>query len=999
MAEIVELDWPLGWIASSSSQGDPGQPHGLLRMDNLTLDERGTIRLAKSPVAESALLAYIVKSIFAVYNGGRKLRYTYDNGGVMRRNYGAGNSLTLYDLTVFTGGSTSKAAFLNALGAVLMIAGTRKYFDTGAAPTAAIPGYASLDLVQPFAPVLTNLTATAVSLENLDGSSHYTNWTSVVSSAFNNAGATLIFSPVVVGNNRAAVATTYASVVDTTNFGAGTGFDDPTDTFSFVLEIDDASQLFFFKLTLFSGSASGPDFFWKEWDFVNPPSTFYPAFVISSGVSTIITFSRSDFSSTGAPNWATIKSALLEVGVNVAESPTSVTWSALKLISGNINGDQTYVVAEVLDTGQFVMSSVQSTEVTVSAPALKDIQIDRSAHAVAVNANQIRYYRNNISLGQFFEVKRQTGNLGFTPAPFTDTLSDADAVAEATIDPTKVLQFYRTGLTSDIIGMIYFGTRIIYLNSVGFYPSLPLDPGSYDSRFLYELAGTSSEQCLFLCKLDVGTFIVATTKDFYRVTGTFGDILTTLSDGSTQTIQDVNIQWLGISDPAISRSFIEVEGTIMYMSATGIRTLSVATSTSINTTLELLFRKESRYGMPYIDLLPADQSEIACVSSGYRIYWSVPFSNGVNGVLVSTFNPPLPSELRGSSYWRFLTDTDASLNPTCIVREDDGNILCGGSNYVKSLEAGADSLPLDLLTQYNFGNELNSGKDARAICLYISTGGNNLTLTLSGINRKGDIITASPVTINVADPGSVLRLDLEELLGEPCLAYNINIAGTTNVFSLNYFLIEYEPRPPIVKRVLFPYSNFGKAVRKKISTLPMVIDDLGSAVTINVRADEIVMDPQTYNPVDEPSTIYWNNTQDITAVDWEIEVLAPNGMEFWKLMPPEILQLFPMGKRIDQLGPFELDREGIVYMFRLRVYNEGATLHYIVYDQDNLLVEQDITTVAGKDTIYEEVLPKGVNAAVCKINLSSDTIFYRFTLEIKVRLTGKETDERWILVK
>lgn len=1002
---IIESSWPLGWSPSSSVQGDPGEPHVLLRMDNLTLDEKGTIRLSKSANPESSELVAVVNSIFAAYVNGQKLRYIYDAAGNLSRNYGGAASQSVYDLSIFTGGTTQRASFLNALGSIFVIAGDELYMDLGAAQY-------TLGLPAPVAPTLINEVANLIDLSNLDGSGNFTNWTSIATSSFTNTGTTLIWQPVIPGSYRGDVQTVNSSVVDTTNFGGGTGFQDPTDTFQIAFTIDDTSLISWFRVTLFcedpTQPAGSPDLFFFEFDFssANSPYGFlYPVtnppvvngIVLTSGVQSVIYLQRQFFISQGSPNWATIKATLISVGFNIAATniPT-ITLAELGFTAGSVNGTQTYLCVEVNDTGQFVEFSPASAQVSIVSPATKDVKVDRSGAAVNANANGIRFFRTNDTLGQFIEVDRQSGAYGFTPAFFLDNLSDTDALEAAALDPSKVLEFYRTSLPNNIIGMVYYGTRIIYLTPTGFFPSYPLDPGSYDSRFFYELNGSVSEQCLFICKLDVGTMIVSTTKDFYRITGDFSFITTTNPDGSTDTIQNVTVQWLGISDPSISRFFMEVEGTIMYLSATGVRQLSVASSSSINTTLELLFRKENRFGFPQISLLPADQSIVACISSGYRIYWSLPCSDGNNYVFVSTFNIPDPTELRGSSYWRLISDLIPAQNPSCMVREDDGTILIGAGQYVKSLENANTALNLNLLTQYNFGENPTITKIAGSMGVFTNTGGVVLTFQVSGLNIDGGVTNKSfPVN---TDYEKLVYLDISSM-GE-CLAFQLSVTGTTAEFSLNYFFIIFVvDLPPVTYYAKMVYTNFGKARSKRISTWPLVVDDLGNPVTLKVSADLQVLDPQTYDPLEEPNTIFWNNTYDIKAVDWQMEVFSPLGMRFYKFMDPEILQLYPMGKLEDQVGPLELDREGIVFSMRLRVENEGTSINYIVWDQDTQLWAGSIVTVPNKDSVYEEVFPKGVISSVLKVTFQSLTVFYRFTLEFKVRITGKETEEKWVMIK
>lgn len=1193
--QILEDSWPEGWIPSSSEQADFGAAsRGLLRMDNLTLDEKGSIRLINRPTIQSGTLGYQVNSIFAAYIGSKKLRYLYDNAGALHRNYGALNTLTNYDLAIATGGTSLKAGFLNALGHVIALAGTLQYKDRGDIQW-------PLQIPQPAAPTLTNQAASVVSLANLDGSGNYTNWSSVASGTFVNTGTNVHFTPPTT--NVAIVQTVFGSLVDTTNFGT-TGEDSPNDPFLFTITIDDPTQLNWFKIELIcTDPTSGAitDEYWAELDYANfatntdPNNPYIPAspFTLTPGNSFQVNLARSNFQRVGIDatlSMATIKAVRFSVGFF---GSATFTFTNPFVQSGAITGGiNSYVCVELNDTGQFLQYSVASNAASSNA-SLTHIKVDRSGAACNAQCNNIRFYRNNTTLGQYIEVNRQTGAYAFTPTLFIDSLSDDAALAAAAVDNSKVLNFFRTNLPTNIIGAIWFAARVVYLTTNSFFPSFQLDLGSYDSRFNYELLSTNSEICLFICKLSVGTFIVATTVDFYQITGTFSLVSTTNPDGTTTNTQDVNILPLGISDPAINSSFFEVEGNIFYMSARGLRSMSNGSSTLLNTSTDLLFRNEARFGFPAVSLLPNDQSLIGMVASGTRLYIGLPFSNGQNATLVSTYNPPNPSDLRGSNYWRPMT-----MAALCMCKELDGTVIYGDQgSFVGSLEdAFTGTLPVDFLTQYNYGQNPSQTKVAGSQSLFINTGGNNLTLNIRGIKEDGTIITFTE-TIN-SNGLKLVYIDPHSTLIN-CLAYQTEIFGNTDTFELNYlititveefpaltfyaivpftnfdkttakqlakwgFLADSlgaslsvkvtsdntdlgtqsisptEPQgivtsfwdniahtigldwqieviapngmhffkflppdiiqeyPTITFYQIVPFTNFEKTTAKQLNKWGFKVDSLGNSISVKVTADNADLGTQIINPTEpegiitvfwnnlnhvialdwqievtcaagmrfygflppdivqeyptisyyqivpfsnlgkdtlkklakwgfvidtlgnevtvkvtadnklvssvldespEPqgiSTEFWFNNEDLAALDWQIELIALNGMRFYRFMAPDILQVYPPGRLFDQIGPLDLDREGIVFAMRLRVINEGPTLHYSVQDNDVEAFAEDIATTSGVDSTYEETFPKGINTSVLRVLLSSPTIFYRFSMEFKIRLTGKETEDKWV---
>lgn len=983
--QIVEDGWYQGWIPSSSEQADFGQAsQGLLRMDNLTLDEKGSIRLInRSTQLNAAPLGYQINSCYGAYVNSRKLRYLYDGVGEMHRNYGALNAVNQFDLALGSGGGVQKAAFLNALGHVLALAGNLQIKDRGDIQWA-------LTIPQPAAPTLTNGSSNVVQLSNLDGSGNYTNWATVQTGSFTNTGTEIDFTPISTG--LAIFETVYGSLVDTTNFGA-TGEDTPNDLFTFSFELGDPVSLYAIGLVFFCQDPTGgsvTDAFKATILYgangVAPPT---------KSVLTTITIPRSSFTrdgTTAGVGWNTIKA--VQVQVQTLDSADTFKFKNIFVGSGATLGSQTYVAVELNDTGQFVQFSIASAQVSTTA-SINNITVDRSGTPCNSQSNNIRFFRNNVTLGQFIEVERQTGAYGFTPAPFVDNLNDADAIAAAALDTTKILQYFRTNLPTTIIGAIYFASRVIYLTSSSFIPSFQLDLGTYDGRFEYQLTGTNSELCLFICRLSVNTFIVATTVDFYQVTGTFSTVSTTNPDGTTTTTLDVTILPLGVSDPAISREFAEVEGNIFYMSARGPRSMVNAVSTLLTTTTDLLFRGETRYGFPFANLGLNDTSFIGIASSGNRTYYALPFSNGVNAIFCSTFNPPLPTELRGANYWRPIV-----LDTLCMAREQDGTVIYGspdaGGNLWSLETAFAGFLSIDFLTQYNFGQHPTNTKQLGAFYLYINTGNNPLNLLVMGLQEDGTVLTYS-TSVSSAIP-TIVKVDPSAVLKE-CVAFAYQLSGSTDTFELNYsvYLIVQE-YPALTYYELVPFSNFGKDTLKKLAKWGFVIDTLGNQVTARVTADSSVIN-STIDESPEPqgiSTEFWYNNEDIAALDWQLELIAPQGMHLFKFMPPDILQIFPPGRLLDQVGPLDLDLQGIVFGFRVRMYIAGITFHYEVFDNDVMVYSNDVATVANQDSTYIETFPKGVNTSVVRLVITAPTLMYRFSMELKVRTTGRETEEQWV---
>lgn len=990
---IVEDQWPGGWTPSTSEVGNLGQNTGLLRMDNLTLDERQTLRISKGYRRESVQAFQDVKAIFST---------VIQNYGVFRYVYGQriGTTQTLWrnvanpvfsaqdktNITApltggpFTTATADRAAFLSVLGHVFICIGSYQYKDRGDL-------YTPLGVPAPTAPT-TSLTAPPnIVASNLDGGGFYTNWTAVEDATFTNAGAYVQGTPSAT-TNRLIFQTTFSSPIDLTNFGSGTGQQADNDLFSFNFTIDDASQLNYVRIEFFTngtppafGSSTPGYFYWKEWDFANNYSTTtydafgnpvnnnpYPPFPVSSAVKVSVVFPRSSIfdNSTNknpADNWSTIKT--IRIGVGTYNSAT-ITFDTLTVTGGvtsqmNVT-DITYEAVAVNNTGSFLEFSPASVA-TASIDNTANYKVTVTpAGAVDAQANQYWLFRKDKTTGEYLLANIQTGAYGFTPAAFVDGRNSNDLISDAAINPQYILQPYRTALPTNIIDMIFFRDRIIYLTPTSFIPSYELDPGSYDSRWVYDIAGGggNSETCLFIVKIDVGNFLIATTKDFYRVNGTF----TIIVDSVTGVpLQDVNIYPLGIKDPAISHAFAEVNGAIHYLSSTGIRVLSNYASTLINNELDLLFRRETRHGVSPIRLAAADQSTVACVSSGNRVYWSLPHYDGVNRVYVMTLNQQVDSyqAINSAVSWRLWTKGDYGENPTALCREEDGTILFAGlsspTNYLYSLETGQYAfLPVHFKTAFNYGGSPDTRKDPSSLKLAINTNNNSGHILIYGLGYDGSIRKILMQFIAWGD--TILEIDLKTADGfgnslGSCLAYALEISCYTDYFELSYWDLSYDPRPPLVRRAIVFSDDFENAGLQRVEAWPFLVNLLGNVnnvLTAYLRQAGVQIATTTFNgtSVDSAQLMEIDNSSDRStfAGTWELELVASDTMEVYKIHPPVFSQKRPtqIQYAIKPFTNFGKASPKKIATWPLLINTLGNTAYIKVTADSTVYAEQQITS-------------------------------------------------------
>lgn len=1015
MKTLLETNWP-GWNPSANEKGTPdGQNQQLLRMDNLTQEEQGVLRLARySAAAANDFNGGNIYSIFSTILNGIQTRFVYTDYADQKTIVCSLLDPTNleHNLIIQTEPST-RCDFLNTLGQVFMVAGgiQQKWDGINSFP---------IGIPAPTSPtVLGNATPTK-DLSNLDGSGNYTNWTATADTTFDNSSTningTATPTPSLIANTFA-FTTTYGSPIDTTDL-SGTGNDTPDDIFTFQFEIDDQTQLVWVHIALYTDDQN---YYWYERDFSKPSNTTYPPFNVTSMETTPVQQTRGSFYAIGNPDWKSIAKVSFQIGVS---GDTNITWSDYEVSGGllsNLTGSFNYIAVQVNNTGSFLEFSPSS--IVVSANVNLGSVTITPVGAVDAQANEYWLFRQDPTGGNYYLIAKQTGARGFSPTPYTDENQLADILAAANVNPYNTLQYYRQPLPDNLVSMLWFRDRIIYMTKDSFIPSFNLDPGSYDSRFVYQLAGDTSEQCLFIVKLNVGLFIVATTKDFYQVSGTFG-IQIDPNDPTGQTMfQDVTITPLGIADPPVSRVFVEFQQTILYVSATGIRVLNNATSTLINDNIELLFRNEERFGLPKILLLPNDKSVVAAASRGSLVYFSLPHADGINRLYVLNIANQSNATILNTRSWRLLNAdaTDNSTNFMCLFREDNGTVIGGGpiapTNYVRAVgEDTSGKFPVFLLTQFNFNGNPMTRKDALIFKAYINTGGEDATLIIYGLKKDGSkvlfhtIINSNNTPAALANPlvlfpiplgtnGLVeVMVDLKEVL-EPCLAYAIQLNCLTGEFELQWFSLTYEEHPlPVRRAIIFP-NNLDKPSPKEISVWPFLYDSLGTArVQVFITIDGAVDNSQVLQPnAGGPKTQYWfNQGTSPKGTDWGIELVGDSEFEFYKFFPPLIQQIYPIPRLVDLLGPFDLNSKGLVYGARFRLSSVGA-VDYFVYS-DDVLVHNDTIQCSDKDQAYEVKFIKGINPTILKVTLKAGQIFYRYSVELKVRKTGKETEEMYIMV-
>jgi hypothetical protein len=217
-----------------------------------------------------------------------------------------------------------------------------------------------------------------------------------------------------------------------------------------------------------------------------------------------------------------------------------------------------------------------------------------------------------------------------------------------------------------------------------------------------------------------------------------------------------------------------------------------------------------------------------------------------------------------------------------------------------------------------------------------------------------------------------------------------------------------ERLPDRLESLYLPETNYEIAAPKRIRTIPMSINTNGSNVTFQPYVDGSPTPPSVFN-TPKKKTVWHFFTTDVFGTDYNGFLSGVAPFEFYGLEKPEIVEILPVPKEYDQVGPIRFDRIGKLFNIRVRLIATGSAVPFQIYNENDptfpTYSSQDfydgtLSTVPGVDQIYEIQLPKSINGAMFRVVFGpTSSPFYRFDCQIKVAESGMETDSKWIPIK
>jgi len=209
-------------------------------------------------------------------------------------------------------------------------------------------------------------------------------------------------------------------------------------------------------------------------------------------------------------------------------------------------------------------------------------------------------------------------------------------------------------------------------------------------------------------------------------------------------------------------------------------------------------------------------------------------------------------------------------------------------------------------------------------------------------------------------------------------------------------IVEIYPQQAL--SITLPVTNFGNANKKRIRVRPFVLSAPSPVSIIHTPlVDGVATASSIFSVGTEKKTYFHFFKTDVFGVDYGGYFTASSEFEVGEILPPEIVQILPIAKQFDQVGPEEFFRYGKIKMIELRVLAYGTSIPFTIYFNDNTNYTGTFTTVNGKESTYFIMLPKGTSGNIVRVELGPTNFdFHRFYTRLQVTRSGKDTELEWI---
>ena len=1000
MGHIFNKDFSAGYIPADDYLN--GRPNGQLRMDGLCLDETGALVLSRAPKAvNNTQVQNQMMAVYSKYLNGTRYRFfqRQDLSIWCDRDQSGNYSYNINGNFLDEGAGPLPAAFGAGFGRIFISNGSQKDNKEFDGTNQWLWGFDST--WQLLAPQIAYVQAVCCPFYGGDPN-NFANLTAFEGTLVSSGNGIVTFKTSTGASKRANIR--YSTTLNLNDFINSADIGAPTDNFYLVVNWPNSGITSVEVRACASTATDSSNYYSYSW----PTS----AFANNYNRWSLLTCKRSDFTKFGTVDWSSIAmTVMLLVSVNAGET------FSINVPYEFYNANESYSNIEAgLDGGspityyQQLLTKLEGTSgksplgppsrpVFGKWSAVGIIPIDPNT-TVPVGSRDPRIYEIDIYKtggllsGDYYFIGSFMIPGG--PGVIWDTMSAVETLAQ---DITAAGANYLSNIPGGILAIEGpVNGRMVLMTSSGLQFTDFMNPEAIDDRLTIIPSNSADETCLFVTKSSNTVITLATTQDFYEISGTWAE----LDNG----VFDIFNRSAGIKQPAISIAHCIFDNAIIYVAAGGLRQLGGSVSQILSQELTKLFKGEDCNGVLgfIIGTNDTDYNGLrwALAASHQKIYFRVTHRDSTASMFIYDIN-------RQSWYRRTDKSTvnNLSLTANCLYTEEDGSVFSGfNDGYVRIYESsdlhvidGSYSQDIYYQSICHATETPQSRKDLFTLKLWMQSGGSNINVILQDEFKR-------QYTWNTSGSGTdVIYLEAHGILIDLSQRFSLIILGSVTDFKLDQWSLSYDARPEKECFLYIPPNNFGSPSKKRIRTLPMVIDTLGGNVTYQPIVDHQLISPTSIFRTQEKQTVYHLFQTDVFGVDYggTLEQVSSNRpFEFYGLMTPVSVEELPPPKLFDQIGPYAFDKKCKIYGFRVRMVSFTTSISYTIYGDDVAIHNGTFATIPNIDTTYEVLrLPPGLIANVVRIEFSSpdDTApFMRFYVQIRVTVSGMQTDEKWVTI-
>lgn len=279
------------------------------------------------------------------------------------------------------------------------------------------------------------------------------------------------------------------------------------------------------------------------------------------------------------------------------------------------------------------------------------------------------------------------------------------------------------------------------------------------------------------------------------------------------------------------------------------------------------------------------------------------------------------------------------------------------------------------------------------------------------INTFGFNVTFTPSVDNVNQPSVVFNTNTKTTVVYffPDETIGVDFGGFftgTNPFEYYELILPeavIEKMPPRSKYYVIPNNNFNIPTKKRVRVIPMVINTFGSNVNFIPSVDGVYQITGSNFNTTIKKTVFHYFANDSFGTDYGGKLLGNNPFEFYGFAndlasSEDAVEVLPVAKIFDQVGPYEFNQSGKVLSFRLRAIATGTLIRYTIFADDIVQFTDNIDTTAfqNQDHMYSVKLPKSIICVIFRMEFLADAAFNKFSCEMKVNIGGVDSRDKYI---